>query len=197
MSVDKMARVTPGDLKEFRGEWIETLARIPGASLKGEKFPKNVLSTMMHNPETFGPFLNYWVTSKLEMNLVVREQELIILRMGVLYRCDYVWKHHYPLAIEFGLSELEIEGVRIGAYAALPAREQQLLLLTDELVSERTISEDAWAAGGRNFSPAEIVDLISLVSQYVFFALLNNAAQVEIEAPVRGISGLNEPLNVR
>ncbi len=51
------------------------------------------------------PFLEYWVTSKSEMGFSVREQELIILRMGVLYQYDYVWMHHVPVDREFGVSE--------------------------------------------------------------------------------------------
>jgi hypothetical protein len=35
-----------------------------------------------------------------------------------------------------------------------------------------------------------MIDLISLVSQYVFFALLNNSLQIEIEEPLKEIPGL-------
>jgi len=61
----------------------------------------------MQNQETLGPFLDYWVTSKSKMGLTVREQELVILRMAVLYRSEYVWKHHVKVGREFGINDTE------------------------------------------------------------------------------------------
>jgi hypothetical protein len=60
----------------------------------------------MYTPRTLGQFLDYWVTSKLEMGLSVREQELVILRIGlsVPEQCA-PWKHHVPVAVEFGVNE--------------------------------------------------------------------------------------------
>jgi len=63
-------------------------------------------------------------------------------------------------------------------------------MLTDELVEYRTIREDAWVKWGMGLDKPLLLDLISIVSQYVFFALLNNAIQVEIEEPLTKIPGL-------
>ncbi len=68
-------------MEAMQADWLATLARIPGEGLKGKYAPVHVLGTLMHNPRTMGPFLDYWVTSKLEMAYSVREQELVILRM--------------------------------------------------------------------------------------------------------------------
>ena len=185
------ARIRPLPMSEMRDEWVATLEQIPGSGLKGPLFPKNVLGTLMHSPEVFGPFLRYWVTSKRVMGLSVREQELVILRMGFLYRCEYVWKHHVPVAREFGVSEAEIGALRQpGCLTGFGEREEALLGLTDELVDHRTIRQEAWERWRGAFEDAEIVDLVSLVSQYVMFALANNAFQVELEGPLTDVPGL-------
>jgi alkylhydroperoxidase family enzyme len=105
------ARIAPIPSTEFHADWLATLARIPGDGLKGAGFPRNVLGTIAHDPETFGPFLEYWVSCKSRFSLTVREQELVILRMACLYGSNYVWKHHVPVAREFGISEAEIAAV--------------------------------------------------------------------------------------
>jgi 4-carboxymuconolactone decarboxylase len=185
------ARVASIPTSGFRPEWLATLARIPGDGLKGAGFPRNVLGTIAHDPSMFGPFLEYWVSCKSTFALSVREQELVILRMAALYGSNYVWKHHVPVAHEFGVTEREIHAVRVADLDAIASpRERALLALTDELVEARTIRAEAWSAHASLLSRRELVDLIALVSQYVFFALMNNAFEVEVEPGVAGVAGL-------
>ncbi len=184
-------RVAPLPVEDMCPAWLATLSRIPGAGLKGDGFPRNVLGVIMHNGETFGPFLDYWVTCKLEMGLTVREQELVILRMGCLYRSDYVWKHHVPLGREFGVTEQEFQALRDAGYEGVfGAREHALLALTDELVEARTIRTAAWGDHRDALSARDLVDLVHLVSQYVFFALMNNAMQVQVEPALWDVPGI-------
>ena len=188
---EPVARVAPISADEMRPDWLATLARIPGDGLKGAGFPRNVLGTVAHNPDTFGPFLEFWVTCKSKFALTVREQELVILRMAVLYRSNYVWKHHVPVGHEFGVNDAELDAIRDGDFARFSRpRERALLALTDELVEERTVRADAWAAHASALTRKDLVDLVSLVAQYVFFALMNNAFQVEVEAPLAEVRGL-------
>jgi alkylhydroperoxidase family enzyme len=188
---EPVARIAPISVDDMRPDWLATLARIPGDGLKGAGFPRNVLGTIAHNPDTFGPFLEFWVTCKSKFALTVREQELVILRMAVLYRSNYVWKHHVPVGHEFGVTDAELDAVEDGDFAQLAsARERALLALTDELVEARTIRAEAWAEHASALTRKDLVDLVSLVAQYVFFALMNNAFQVEVEAPLAAVRGL-------
>jgi 4-carboxymuconolactone decarboxylase len=183
-------RIESRPMTEMREDWLQILGRIPGAGLKGDGFPRNALGLLMHNPEVFGPFLDYWVTCKLKMHISVREQELVILRMGCLFRSDYVFKHHVPLAREFGVSEAELQAVRDGRYDGFVPREAAMLTLTDEFMDKRTLSAATWAKYNTTLSATEVVDLIGLVSQYVLFALANNVAQVQVEAAIVSVPGI-------
>lgn len=185
------ARIAPLSTEELRPEHLAILARIPGQGLKGDGFPRNVLGELMHNEDTLGPFLDYWVTAKSRMGLTVREQELVILRMGVLYRSDYVWKHHVKVGREFGITDVELDALRQGKYDAIGAeRDRALLRLTDAFVVERSLSPELWQATNGTLVPRDYVDLIGLVSQYVLFALTNVCLQVQIEPAVAGLPGI-------
>lgn len=187
----KGPRIPPLPISEMPDEWVRTLERLPGAGLKGVYTPVNVFGTIMYGTETMGSFLDYWVTSKLKMGLSGREQELVILRMGYLYNCNYVWKHHVPVAREYGVSDNELEAVKTTPLPSVfSSREYALLMLTNEMVEHRTIRDDAWSEWSDELEKSEMVDLISLVSQYVLFALLNNAIKIEIEEPLSDIPGL-------
>lgn len=183
-------RLSAHSTDQLRPEWRATLARIPGEGLKGGGFPHNVLGQLMHSPELLGPFLEWWVSAKSAMALSVREQELVILRMGCLYASDYVWKHHVPVALEFGISGEELAALRQGRFEAFGQRERDLLELCEAMVCRRTVSPQEWEAHGRGLSPQEVVDLIGLVAQYVLFALTNNVLQVPLEAPLQAAPGL-------
>ena len=65
-----------------------------------------------------------------------------------------------------------------------------LLALTDELVEHRTIRAEAWRMHATTLPRKELVDLVSLVAQYVFFALMNNAFQVEVEPSLDAVREL-------
>jgi alkylhydroperoxidase family enzyme len=185
-------RIASLPAESMRPAWLATLARIPGDGLKGAGFPRNVLGTIMHNPDTFGPFLEFWVSAKSSMSLSVREQELVILRMAVLYASDYVWKHHVLVGREFGVTDAELDMLESGEFAHFASmRERALLALTDELVENRTIQRGAWDTFAHELDERALVDLVSLVSQYVFFALMNNAFQVAIEPALEKVRGLS------
>lgn len=92
------------------------------------------------------------------MGLTVREQELVILRIALHYDCNYVWNHHVPVAMEFGINQTELDA--------------------------------AWGLYKKELTDGEMVDLISLVSQYVFFALTNNVLRVAVEQNLDEIESL-------
>jgi len=185
------SRIAPLSTDDLRPEWVEILERIPGKGLKGEGFPRNLLGVLMQNQETLGPFLDYWVTSKSEMGLTVREQELVILRMAVLYRSEYVWKHHVKVGREFGVNDAELDAIRHGSYAAFAAaRERAFLELTDAFMNDRSLSPELWNQTKHVLRSQDFVDLISLVSQYVLFALTNVCMQVQVEPAVADLPGI-------
>jgi alkylhydroperoxidase family enzyme len=178
----------------LRSEWQQILGRLPGNGLQGEGFPRNLLGVLMHNEETLGPFLDYWVTSKAKMGLTIRAQELVILRMAILYRSEYVWKHHVKVGREFGISDTELDAIRQGAYAGFAsARERAFLELTDAFMRERCLPRKLWASAKEVLSPRDFVDLISLVSQYVLFGLTNVCMQIQVEPGVADLPGIEWP----
>ena len=178
------------DCSQLSAAMLDTLERIPGDGLKGAGFPRNVLGELLHSPELLAPFLEWWVSAKSAMALTVREQELVILRMGCLYASDYVWKHHVPVGREFGISDDELSAIRSGRFAGFVERERALLELTEEMVNRRTVSAAGWARYGQLLPARDLVDLIALISQYVLFALANNVLQVPLEPALTGDPGL-------
>jgi len=188
---ESKSRITPLSTDELSPECVKILERLPGKGLQGEGFPYNLLGILMYNQETLEPFLDYWVTSKAKMGLSVREQELVILRMAVLYRSEYVWKHHVKVGREFGINDTELEAIRHGSYgASTVARERAFLELTNTFMNDKFLPPELWTRTKNVLSPRDFVDLISLVSQYVLFSLNNVCLQVQVEPGVADVPGI-------
>jgi 4-carboxymuconolactone decarboxylase len=188
---ESVSRINPLSTDNLSPECMKILERLPGKGLQGEGFPYNLLGILMYNQETLEPFLDYWVTSKAKMGLSVREQEMVILRMAVLYRSEYVWKHHVKVGREFGINDTELDAIRHGSYATFSLeRERAFLKLTDTFMNDRYLSPELWTQTKNILSPRDFVDLISLVSQYVLFALTNVCLQVQVEPGVTDLPGI-------
>jgi 4-carboxymuconolactone decarboxylase len=175
-------RIEPVGIDTLTASQQAILDRIPGNGLKGEHAPVNVLGTLLRAPSTLTEFLDWWVAGKQRMRLSVREQELVILRMGVLYGSEYVWRHHVVVGREFGVDDCELDALREGRFEVFDEpRERAYLELTDELVERRDVDDATWERVHAVLDDEQVLELIGLVSQYVLFALTNKVFRVALE----------------
>jgi 4-carboxymuconolactone decarboxylase len=191
-------RMTPLAMNALPDKVRLSLDRLPADSFKNIYAPVNVIGTIAKSSEVASSFLDHWVSSKKLISLTNREQELIILRMAIHYRSEYVWKHHVVIGSEFGITKAECESLQQIPYCrstftpnTFSDRESALIALTDDLVVTRTIANSTWERCKAFFEESEIVDVILIVSHYVFFSLVNNAVCVEVEPTLNDIPGLN------
>lgn len=185
-------RIAPKDLNNLTSSASDVLKNIPGDGLKGIYSPVNILGTLLYGEKLLGDFLTYWVNSKNNMSLSVKEQELIILRMGFHYKCDYVWKHHIPVAIEFGITseqqlELKIKDFNQHKFDQVEAT---LIRICDEMIETKNVADKSWREAMNILSANQVIDLIHLVGQYVIFALTNNVFKVEVESSLKDFSSV-------
>ena len=188
-----MNRITPKNMNNLSQTATKALELIPGDGLKGIYAPVNVLGTLLYGENLITDFLTYWVNSKNQMSLSVREQEIIILRMGYHYKCDYVWKHHIPVATEFGVTENELTELKINEFDStkFSKTEAALISLCDQMMRERNVSDELWLSTKDILQTNQVVDLIHLIGQYVIFALTNNVFKVEVEPSLKDFSSVN------
>jgi len=184
-------RLPPRPLDQLPPACAALLDALPRNALVGPLAPVNVLGTLLYAPGVLPDFLRYWIGAKTQLPLSFREQELVILRLAVQHHCDYIWRHHVPVAREYGVTAAELAAVRADpAVGDFPPREAALLALTDAFLQACAMSDALWGQAQACLAPADLLGLIHLVAQYQVFALVNNVLRVPLEPGLQLIPGL-------
>jgi AhpD family alkylhydroperoxidase len=114
--------------------------------------------------------------------LDARLRELIILRVGFMLQCEYEWVSHKPQARRAGVTDDEIERVKVGGGAAGWSDVEAMLLdMTDDLINQHVISDVVWKRLAQRITVQQIFDAIFLVGHYLTTAMLAASARVEID----------------
>jgi 4-carboxymuconolactone decarboxylase len=150
----------------------------------------NIFTTLVRHPELF----RTW-TALLEVllngSLPARDRELLVLRTGWNCRSEYEWGQHVVVGRRVGLTDEEIQRVRVGASA--PGWDQTtavLLRAADELHTGTTLSEATWAALTGRYDEQQLIEIVMVVGHYHMVAMVVNSLQVERDP---GIPGFDAP----
>jgi alkylhydroperoxidase family enzyme len=114
--------------------------------------------------------------------IVKRHREIVVLRTVWVTGAMYEFVHHAEIGAENGLSEDEIEAIKVGADAgSWTSPERELLLAADELHRESTISDATWAVLREHFDEAELLEIVMLAGQYHLVAFFVRSFGVPLE----------------
>ncbi len=140
----------------------------------------NLFRTMMHNTDlltrwrVFGDYVNGNDT------ISSRDKELLIMRLAWLYYSEYEWGAHYDAAIDAGLTEVQIEQIRVGPESEIwDDFDRAWLGAADELVESAFISDANWAVLAQRYSQPELMMLFATVAHYHLVAMLTNSLGIQ------------------
>ncbi|MDF1596432.1 MAG: carboxymuconolactone decarboxylase family protein [Acidimicrobiia bacterium] len=141
----------------------------------------NVHRVMARHPdlmEAWTPLRQHIATAG---SLAPRHRELVILRIAHRFGVEYEWHHHVARGRVVGLSDEEIEAVRLGPGGEWSDDDATLLGAVDELLDSHSLSDASRTSLETEFSVEQILDLIVTIGMYVTLAMLINTAGIEIE----------------
>jgi AhpD family alkylhydroperoxidase len=172
-------RIPPGGPEEIgRVNWA--IARLLGVATGGP--PPHVFTTLARHRRVFRPWLRFAGRLMPGGALPRAESELVILRVARVTGSEYEWAQHVKLGRAAGLSDEEIERVRLGAEApGWSARQVLLLRAVDELHDHDRIGDELWAALAREYREHELIELCLLTGHYIMLAMTLNSLGVQVE----------------
>ena len=116
-----------------------------------------------------------------------RHREILILRVGWLCDSEYEWGQHKIFARKEGLSDDEIEKIKVGSRAeGWNDIERNLLDAADELHENSFITSSTWNEMSREFSQQQMMDVVFAVGQYHLVSMALNSFGVQLDDGVQG-----------
>lgn len=114
------------------------------------------------------------------LDAVIRETAIISTAREI--NSPYEWAHHEYVARQVGVRPEVIEAIRTrGNPAELSPDERVVIQVAQEMVHQRTVSEETFQTILTLLGPSQAVDLVALVAYYVMLGSVFNALGLELE----------------
>lgn len=154
-----------------------------GASPKG----LHALGLQAHHPELAAAFNQSIRHALYYSTLDPRWRELLVLRVAHLRRSDYEWAQHVFQAGAVGITDDDIQRIRVGPDdEAWPVFEAALLAAADELIGGARLSDATYATLARELSRQQLMDVVFTVGFYETFAMALRTFDVELDEDLGG-----------
>lgn len=160
--------------------------RILGRARMGGRM-LNIFRTLAHHPKLLERWMVFGTHVLNKSTLPPREREMLILRIGWLCHSEYEWGQHVLIGRLAGLTDEEIERIKVGPDAdGWTKFEASLLRAVDELHAEAFISDPTWHSLAGHLNRQQMLDLIFTVGQYNLVSMALNSLGVQRDEGVPG-----------
>ena len=139
-----------------------------------------VLGTFAHHPQLADLFSQFNIHLLSTNTLPVQQRQIAIMRTAWLTRAVYMWSSHLNTSMRCGLSDAMFEPIKNGPDDPwFSPFERQVMLATEEVVRNHTLSEATWNALMQEWTEQQILDFLFTVGCYVTTAAVMRSAGVE------------------
>ena len=157
------------------------------AKIRGKRGGRllNLYRALLHSPGLASAWLDFNNAARYQTGLGERVRELVILRVAVLNRADYVFEiHRTRYAEPAGVTRAEVEALRDWRESRRfgPA-EAALLAYVDAMTREVEVPEAVFQDLRAHFDERAAVELTVLVAAYNMHTRVLKALDVEPEKP--------------
>jgi len=165
-------------------ELAELIARIRAGRRGGLL---NVYKTLLNSPPLAATWLEHLNAVRWKTQLEGRLRELVVIRIAILNRTDYVLNQHVPhLALADGVTIEECEALKDWrASSFFDERERAVLAYADAMTREVSVSDAVYADVRRHFDDQRIVELTVLIASYNMHNRVMRALEVDLEGTKR------------
>jgi len=163
-------------------ELSELAARI-SAGRRGNLI--NVYRLLLHSPPLAASWFEHLNAVRWQTTLSARLRELLIIRIALVNRVDYVIAQHVPkLALADGVSLAECEALAEWSTSdCFSADERDALAYADAMSRDVAVPDDVFAPLREHFDERQIVELSVLIGTYNMHNRVMLALQIDLETP--------------
>jgi alkylhydroperoxidase family enzyme len=143
----------------------------------------NVYRLLLHSPPLAATWFDHINAVRWKTKVSGRLRELLIIRVALLNRVDYVIAQHVPkLALADGVTLAECEALRDWESSGLfSPEERSALAYADAMTRDVTVSDQVFAGLRPHFDDRAIVELSVLIGTYNMHNRVMLALQIDLE----------------
>ena len=140
--------------------------------------PNNFFKTMAHHPELLKPLIEFSKVM-LEGGLLPRRlKEWVILQIGRIHQCDYVYKAH-KMALSRAMMMDVLDDRHFPLDTSSLKDEEKLAIRFAGQLSANHVDDETYQEMEATFTRPEIIELTVLAGYYNFICRAVNALQVD------------------
>jgi len=171
----RFSRLSPEQLSERQKPVVARLAKSVRNGLGGP------FDVMLRSPDMAHGMVELFEYYRFKSKLPHRLKELAILILAREWTAQFEWFAHQPAARNAGLADAVIEDLRQGLRPAAMAGDETVVFdFAIALIRDHEVSDPVFAQARDLLGDEQLVDLITLVGEYMKVALLLNTARIGV-----------------
>ncbi|MGH9887499.1 MAG: carboxymuconolactone decarboxylase family protein [bacterium] len=174
-----------------QAQWTDEQREIMAPMLNGKGLggqATNIFTTLLNHPRLMKRWMVFANYVLFKSTLPARDRELAILRIGWLCQAGYEFGQHVLIARQAGISDAEIERLKVGHEApGWSDVDRTVLTATDELHSDAFVSDATYAQLTQFYSIEQIMDLVFAVGNYTLVSMALNTLGVQLDASIEAL----------
>ena len=143
----------------------------------------NVYKLLLHSPPLAATWLEHVNAVRWKTQIEGRLREIVIIRIAVLNRIDYVIQQHVPaLALADGVTLAECDALRDWrASEFFSEKERAALAYTDAMTRDVSVPDSVFTDVRKHFNERELVELTVLIGTYNMHNRVMQALAIDLE----------------
>jgi len=143
----------------------------------------NVYKLLLHSPPLAATWLEHVNAVRWKTQIEGRLREIVIIRIAVLNRIDYVIQQHVPaLALADGVTLAECNALRDWrASEFFSEKERAALAYTDAMTRDVSVPDAVFTDVRKHFNERELVELTVLIGTYNMHNRVMQALAIDLE----------------
>lgn len=159
-----------------------------------DKLPPINLFRAAANAKTLYPaFIQYMYLLFKPLELDRRIERLIVLYVGKLSDCVYIWRQNVVVAKSLGITQEEIDGLEKNDTQAdcFSDAQKAAFQFAEEAFRLIEVSDEVYAETTRFFGPQAITELLYVVGTYMLLARVARTGRVPLDETPAAATSLN------
>ncbi len=153
------------------------------AKIRGDRGGRliNIFQMLLHSPALAMAWLEQVTAVRWKTDLDGQTREIVIIRVGIVNRVDYVFKAHVPAyTAKEGLTREQCDALNDWHNSLLfDARQRAALAYADAVTRDIQVSDAVFAQLKPHFSERQIVELTVLIGTYNMHTRVLQALEID------------------